>query len=105
MLAYLGRAHPLEACGLCYFFFRENFLVKLPDCNLYRLTNNLTPDHSSKLWFNARGAPRVIRAQAGAINTSKTRKDIRLPCVNSHILPVLIHPSCTKDVKDCPNSI
>jgi len=77
-------------------------LVKLPDCNLYRLTNNLTPDHSSKLWFNARGAPRVIRAQAGAINTSKTRKDIRLPCVNSHILPVLIHPSCTKDVKDCP---
>ena len=44
-------------------------LVKLPNCNLYRLTNNLTPDHSSKLWFNARGAPRVIRAQVWSSTT------------------------------------
>ena len=29
----------------------------------YVSTTDLTPDHSSKLWFNARGAPRVIRAQ------------------------------------------
>ena len=38
-------------------------LVKLPNCNLYRLTNNLTPDHSSNIWFNACRAPRVVRAQ------------------------------------------
>jgi len=58
----MGRAHPLDACGLCLIFFLKKFfspsshrvvlvhpaligaLIKLPDCNLYRLTNNLTPD-------------------------------------------------------------
>ena len=61
-LYIIGRAHPLDACGLCLIFFLKKFfspsshrvvlvhpaligaLIKLPDCNLYRLTNNLTPD-------------------------------------------------------------
>jgi len=44
-LYIMGRAHPAWSLWpMPYFFFREIFLAKLSDCNLYRLTNNLTPD-------------------------------------------------------------
>ena len=68
----MGRAHPsLKPVAYALFFFREKFfspsshrvvlvhpaligaLIKLPDCNLYRLTNNLTPEPQSQLALNS----------------------------------------------------
>jgi hypothetical protein len=44
-LVHYGAGPPcLKPVAYALFFFREIFLAKLPDCNLYRLTNNLTPD-------------------------------------------------------------
>ena len=62
------------------------------DHHLLKRLTHLTPDHSSKLWFNARGAPRVIRAQAGAINTRLNPKGLQdrlfniWTTLNCHIL-------------------
>ena len=55
----------------------------------YVSTTDLTPDHSSKLWFNARGAPRVIWAQAGAINTRLNPKGLQETIFMRFILVIL----------------